>query len=177
MTKLQKIKEIVWGLVMLVSAIIVMINPDDGYSLIITLLSVWLILYGASTLLFYFQMARFMVDGRTRLYMGIIMLDFGILTFSLTDVPHYYILLYLILIHAFSGLIEILRVYEIRRTGGRSFKLKLVHGITNIVIACVCIVFMTHIKAAVFVYSVGLIYSALMRIISACRKKKFIYIQ
>lgn len=177
MTKLQRIKEIVWGLTMLVTAVTMMTNPDDGYPLIITLLSIWLILYGASTLIFYFQMARFMVDGRTRLYMGIIMLDFGILTFSLTDVPHYYILLYLILIHAFSGIVEILRVYEVLRTGGRSFKLKLFHGISNILIACVCIIFMSHIKAAVFVYSLGLIYSALMRIVSACRRTKFIYIQ
>ena len=177
MTKLQRIKEIGTGLVMLVAAIVMITEPDKGYQLIIVLLSALLVIKGAAALIFYFQMARFMVDGRTILYMSIIMLDFGILTYSLTDVPHYYILLYLILIHAFTGLVEILRVNEVRRLGGRSWKLKFTHGIINILIACICIIFMRHLKAAVFIYSLGLIYSAILRIISACRRTTFIYIQ
>ena len=162
---------------MLVSALVMITDPDNGYHLIIVLLSVVLVIRGATTLVFYFQMARFMVDGRTILYMSIIMLDFGILTYSLTDVPHYYVLLYLILMHAFTGLVEIMRANEVRRLGGRSWKLKFTHGIINIFMACICIVFMRHMKAAVLVYSLGLIYSAILRIISACRRTTFIYIQ
>ena len=177
MTKIQKIKEAAFGLISLAAAIIMMTDPSRGYDMIITLISIYLILRGLWRLIYYFQMARFMVGGRMTLYTGIIMFDFGILTRTLTDVPHYYVLVYLIAIHAFSGLVEILRVLEARRFGSRSWRLKLTHGIINILMAAACIVFIRNLRAAVFIYSLDLIYSGVMRIISACRRTVLIYIQ
>ena len=170
MTAFRRIKEIIHGIISLGCAAEMLAYPSDGYTLVIYLLGISLTLYGLGTLIYYFQMARFMVGGRTMLYIGIIAFDFGVFTNTLTDVPHYYILLYLILIHAFSGLVEILRVMEARRYGAKSWRLKLAHGIINLVMAFSCIVFIKQLKAAVFIYSLGLIYSAVMRIISACRR-------
>ena len=117
-----------------------------------------------------------MVGGRTSLYIGVIMLDLGIVTATLTDVPHFIVMLYLIAIHAFSGIVEVLRALEAQRYKS-SWRLKLSHGLLNIVIAIACIVFIRHMHIAVVVYCSGLIYSAAMRIITAHRTRRLAYIQ
>ncbi len=177
MTKLTRVKEIIFGIVMIACAVLIMISPADGYDTLILILAIWLMLRGIRTLIFYFSMARFMVGGRSQLYSGVIFLDFGLLTATLTDVPHYYVLLYLTMIHAFSGLIEILRALEAKRYGAPSWRLKLSHGILNLLVTVSCLIFMRYLATAVIVYCIGLIYSSVMRIISACRRTKLVYIQ
>ena len=177
MTTLQKIREIALGLILLASAVMMLIDPSDGYTFLIFLISIYLVLTGIGKLIYYFQMTRFMVGGRITLYTGIIMFDFGIFTNTLTDVPSFYVLSYLILMHALSGLVEILRVLEARRYGASSWRLKLAHGLIDIIMAVACIVFIRHYKVAVLIYSLGLIYSAVMRIISSCRRTALIYIR
>lgn len=176
MTRFNRIREIVSGVVMIAMAVFLMIAPADGYNVIIGILSVWLMFRGIRLLFFYFTMARFMVGGRSSLYTGIVCIDFGILTGTLTDVPHYYILMYLVAIHAFSGLVEVLRAMEAKRYLAGSWKLKMSHGILNLLITAACLVFIKYLTTAVIVYCIGLIYSAVMRIISACRHTKMIYI-
>ncbi len=162
---------------MIAVAVAMSMYPDDGYMFIIALISIYFTVKGIGTLYYYFTMARFMVGGRSSLYTGIIMFDLGMLTGSLTDVPHYYILVYLIALHAFNGAVEILRVQEARRSGATSWKLKMTHGIVDIIMALICVIFLKRLNVAVIVYSTGLVYSAIMRIASACRRTKFIYIQ
>lgn len=177
MTRLQKIKEIATALVYLLLAVIIMSSPTKGYSIVIYLLAALFFGRGITNIAYYFTMARFMVGGRTSLYIGIIMLDLGILTGTLTDVPHFYILAYLIAIHAFSGAVEVLRANETRRVGAGSWKLKMSHGMIDIIIAIVCIIFIKQLNVAVIIYCFGLVYSAVLRIISACRKTTLVYIQ
>ena len=177
MTRFQKIRETVLGLIMIFAAVVMMLAPSEGYAVIILIIGVVYTLRGLSTVIYYFMMARFMVGGRSSLYAGIIMLDFGILTCSLTDVPHYYIFVYLIAIHGFSGIVEVLRSLEARRAGAGSWRLKMGHGLLNIAITVVCFVYIRQTNVAVFVYSLGLIYSGVLRIISSMRKTKMVYIQ
>lgn len=176
MTRLQRVKEIAMALVMLIAAVAMIMAPAEGYALIIVIVALYFTIEGIRKLVFYFTMARFMVGGRSILYMGILMLDFGILATSLTDVPRIYLLLYLIAANAFDGVIEVLRAVEARKYGS-SWRLKMIHGVLNLVIAICCIVFINRPNAAVFIYCFGMIYSAFMRIASACRQTKFIYIQ
>ncbi|MCR5338530.1 MAG: hypothetical protein K6E75_08225, partial [Lachnospiraceae bacterium] len=112
MTKLQRAGQLIWGLCMIIISLILMIVPREGYYVVIGILSLVYTVKGINTIIYYFTMARFMVGGKNSLYMGIILLDFGVLTGTLNDVPHYYVLLYLIAIHAFSGVVEILRAFE-----------------------------------------------------------------
>lgn len=177
MTNIQRIKEIIAALLTIGLAILMIMSPAEGYMVILAILSFVLIVRGFREIVYYFAMTRYMVGGRTTLYTGIILLDFGIMAGSLTDVPHYYILLYLIGIHAFSGVIEVVRALEVKGVGAGSWKLKLSHGIVDITITLVCILFMKQLNVAVIIYSAGLIYSSLLRIISACRKTKLVFIQ
>ena len=176
MDKLHRAKEIAMGLIMIFLASVMIKAPQDGYVIIICIFAAYFTLKAVSTLFYYATMTRYMVGGRTSLYTGIIMLDLGILTFSLTEVPHYYVLIYLVVLHAFSGVVEILRSLESRRYAG-SWRLKMSHGIVDIIIATVCIIFIRQLNEAVVIYSIGLVYSSVIRIISACRRTRLIYIQ
>ena len=177
MTKFKRIREILIGIIMMAAAVLIVCYPKEGYTFILGVLSTVFIIRGISNLIYYFRMARYMVEGKRSLYMGVMMLDFGIMTGTLTDVPHYYILLYLVGINAFAGAVDILRALEAKRYGARSWKLKICQGIGNLILALACLVFIRYSNTAVIIYAIGLFFSAIMRIITACRKTKLIYIQ
>ena len=117
---------------MIVVALIFILDPsDDAYVFVIAVLTLGLLIRGLKDIIFYFTMARHMVGGKMILFQGVIVLDFALLTGSLSDVPKIYILLYLVVIHAFSGVVEILRAMEARRTVSGPWKMKFTHGIVD----------------------------------------------
>ncbi|MCR4807052.1 MAG: DUF308 domain-containing protein [Lachnospiraceae bacterium] len=177
MTKLQRVKSLAAGLIMVLTAVVMFKFPDDSYVFILTFLGVGFFVTGIGTLSYYFNMARFMVGGKMILYKGVILVDFAVLTCSLTDVPRIYILIYLAALHGFSGMIELLRAGETRRSGSTHYKLKLFHGILNIVMALSCVVFVGKPNTAVFIYSLGLVYSGIIRMVTAFRRTAFVYIR
>ena len=136
-----------------------------------------LIVSGIRSLIYYFSMARHMVGGRTVLYRAVIILDIGLFTTSLTNVPLYFMVLYLAGMHGFAGAIDILRALESRKLQTKSWKLTLSQGIINMGIAGVCLTFIGTMEISVLVYGLGLIYSGVMRVIQAFRKTEVIYIQ
>ena len=177
MTVFQRIKEILFAFLMLAVAAVLIADPTDKkYAFVILLLAAGLALRAIRDICFYFGMARHMVGGKMILFQGVVLLDFALFTASLTDIPRIFILLYLVAIHLFSGIIEILRALEARRTVGGPWKLKCSHGIVNFALAISCFVFIRQASTVLIIYSIGLIYSALIRIISALRKTAFIVI-
>ncbi len=177
MTAVQRIREVISGLFMFIGALLLLTDPEYGYLLVVYLLAFILLTMGIRKLYYYFTMARYMVDGKESLYIGVILFDFGALTGSLTDIPKFYVLFYLIGIHAFSGLVEVLRAREARLQGASSWKFKLIHGMVDLLMAIICIMFINEGSIAVLIYAIGLIYSAVLKIISAFRKTRFVYIQ
>ena len=143
---------------------------DTAYIAILVFIGWGFLASGVGSLFYYFTMARFMVGGRRALYTGVILMDFGIITMSLSDVPGMYVLLYLAILHAFAGVIEILRARETRKNGSKHFKLKLSHGIIDVLLALCCIIFLRNTKLAVFIYCFGLTYSGIMYVISGFRR-------
>ncbi len=162
---------------MIAAAVILLMFPNESYIFILLFLAVSLLASGVGFLYYYFSMTRFMVDGKMTLYKGIILTDLAILTLSLADVPKIYVLLYLAFIHALSGFVEILRANETRQSGSKSYRLKLLHGIVNVLIAVCCIVFVEKTYTAVIIYCLGLIYSGSVRMITAVRRQAYVYIR
>ena len=111
------------------------------------------------------------------LFWGVIMVDFAMLTGSLTDVPRFYIMMYLIVAHAFSGVIEVLRAMEAKTQVGGPWKLKFSHGIVNFVIALLCLILIRRVNTAVVIFGLGLMYSGIMQIIGAFRRTTFVLIK
>jgi uncharacterized membrane protein HdeD (DUF308 family) len=177
MTKLQKIRDILVALVGIGLGIAMIKFPNDAYMLVIGLIGLGLLASGVGTLFYYFTMAMFMVGGKVTLYKGVILTDFAILTLSLTDVPRGYVLTYLIALHVFSGLVEILRALEARRYGGRSWRLKLGHGLVNIGVCAICMIYLRNANTVVIIYGLGLVYSGIMKFISSLRTSTIIFIR
>ena len=174
----QRIKGVLIGLVMLAAAIIFMLYPsEDVYKTIVALFALGLAIAGIRDIIFYFRMARHMIGGKMILVQGAIIFDFAILAGTLTSVPKIYIFLYLIGIHAFFGAVEILRAMEAKTSVEGPWKMKFAHGLVNLVLAVVCLLFIRDINTAIMIYSIGLIYSAIMRIFNAFRRTSFILIQ
>ncbi len=178
MTIFQRIRRVVIGLIMLGVGIAFIAEPsDEAYLIVIAILTIGLTIKGIKDIIFYFMMAKHMVGGKIILFQGVVVLDFALFTGSLTDVPRIYVLIYLIFIHAFSGVVETLRAMESRRTVDGPWKLKFCHGIVDFLLALACFVFIKRPNTALTIYGAGLIYSAIIRIISAFRRTSFIVIQ
>ena len=178
MNGFQRIKGVLFGLATLIVAILFILFPsDEMYMAIVSILSLGLAIAGIKDIIFYFRMARHMIGGKMILIQGVIILDFALITGSLATVPKIFILLYLIGIHAFSGVVEVLRAMEAKRTVEGPWKLKFSHGIVNFILAVACLIFIRRSNTALMIYSLGLIYSAIVRIFSAFRRTSFILIE
>ncbi len=172
----QKFLNILYGLILLASGVIFFLIPYPYY-IVALILSISLVVYGIRQLVYYFTMARHMVGGRLILYFGVIIFDAGIFVLSISDIPVYYIMIYLIILHAFSGVIDILRVLEARRFRSGSWKLTLTSGIINLLVAILCAVFIRSPEIAVIIFAAGLLYSGVIRIISAFRRTKLAFFE
>ena len=178
MTMLQKVASALWGTLSIVIAIIIIITPgDDTYYFILTFLAIGLLATGIARLYFYFSMARYMVGGKVSLYEGVILIDAAVFSISLSDVPKFYLLLYLAIVHAFSGLVEILRSREAGSYKAKGWLRKFLHGLVNIALALGCIIFIKRANTASLIYAVGLLYSGIIRIVTAFRRSTLVYIQ
>ena len=176
MTKLQRLRSIITGAIMISVGILMIINGEDSIGIIMGLLAFSLTLNGLRMLIYYFSMARHMVDGDQILIRGLITFDLGSFTATLTTFSQVYVMGYLIIIHVFNGFIDVLLSLESKRVEAPSWKLSLFTGIFNIGIGLACVIFARSIRTAVYVYSAGVIYSGLIKIIMAFRKTAVVYI-
>ena len=173
----QRIKNVLIGILIILGAVILIAFPEEGIIITASILSLSLFVYGIKTLIYYITMTRHMVGGRIMLYLAVVVLDLGMFTMMLTNIPKMYIALYLVVVYAFSGAIDILRALEAKKYQAPSWRFSLISGIINVVIAILCIVFIGSTNMIVYLYSAGLIYSAIVRIITAFRKTAIVYIQ
>lgn len=179
MTKIQRVKRILSGILMLACCFLLVKEPEIGLYVVALILGVSLLLSGLRSLIFYFTMSRHMVGGKATLYRGIIILDLAVFTLSMVDDPHYFIMLYLLGIHAFSGVMEILHALEARRYGG-AWRRSLAAGVINILVALaavIAVVFLHSTTDLVFLYAACLFYSACVQFVSAFQKTAIVYIQ
>ncbi len=173
----QRIKNVLIGILTILGAVILIAFPEEGIIITASILSLSLFVYGIKTLIYYITMTRHMVGGRIMLYLAVVVLDLGMFTMMLTNIPKMYIALYLVVVYAFSGAIDIMCALEAKKYQAPSWRLSLTSGIISVVIAILCIVFIGSTNMIVYLYSAGLIYSAIVRIITAFRKTAIVYIQ
>ena len=150
-------------------SLILVLVPQSGYFIVAGILGISLAAYGIRNIVYYISMARHMVGGRMILYFGLLLFDAGALILALSDVPPFYVMIYLIVIRALTGSIDILRALEQKKMGSRSWKFMFISGVIHILTAVVCAVFIKSANIAVYIYAAGLVYSAVTRIITAVR--------
>ncbi len=176
MSSFQRIENFLIGLVMLFCGGYMMFFPKEGYKVAALFLSIALVGKGLSYLFYFFSMARHMVGGKLIFFLGLILLDFGLFTLSLSDIPRVYVISYLLIMHAFSGIIELLRGVESKQMDSSTWFLYIFHGLVNIGIVVFCMFFVKSTRVLGFVYGIGLFYSAIIRMVSSFRQSQVMHI-
>lgn len=177
MNSFQRLRKMIAGFLIVLCGAIFLLIPDQAYILVAVILAAVLAVRGLKDIIFYFSSARYMVGGKVILFQGVIMLDLAMLAGSLTSLPGPMVLLYLIIAHAFSGVVEILRAKESQKAVNGSWKLKFSHGVINILLALICLVMIQNANIPVLIFGSSLIYSGVMRVIDAFRRTTFILIE
>ena len=108
MTKRNRIINILRGSLSILLALLLIIIPNSGLTLVLFIIGIGLTLKGIQTLLYYFSIARHMVDGKLVLGQGLIFLDLGMFTSSIADNPAGFLIAYIAAVDAFTGLVSIL---------------------------------------------------------------------
>lgn len=175
MTRIQRIKSFIAGLFMLFISIPFLIDPSDGYAFIMIMLGFVFTFRGIKLIVYYITMARYMVGGSRVLFSGILIFDFGLFTLSLNDIPPLLILLYLAVLHVFTGLVTIVNAVDTKKRGSKSWRLKMSIGLVNLIAGILCLVLLKE-SIAVDIYCAGMVYGGIMRIVTAFRRNKEIVI-
>ena len=180
MTVMKRAVNIIIALLTAAVAVLILSLGDKGFLVAGAILSFSLIIFGLRNILFYFQMACHMVDGRRILYIGVIALNLGVLALYASQDRGVFVVLYLLGAYAFAGLMDILRAREAKSYDSPVWKQNLAEGIVEITFALAAAVFgfiLGDMWALTLIYAIGLFYSALVRLVSAFRKTAIVYIQ
>lgn len=183
MSRFQRIKSIVIGLLMLFLSYFILSGSENDYDIIALIIALSMIIFGLRLLVFYCSMSRHMIGGKIILYEAIIILDLGIFTVSMatavSESESYIILFYLLNIYAFAGVIGILRAFEAKNNGLQTWKRKLFRGIFMVVYSIALAVLTIVFKDKMILkygYCISLAYAACVRIVEAFRKTAIVYI-
>ena len=179
MTKRNRIINILRGGLSILLALLLIVIPNGGLTLVLFIIGIGLTLKGIQTLLYYFSIARHMVDGKLVLCQGLIFLDLGMFTSSIADNPAGFLIAYIAAVDAFTGLVSILHSLESNRNGSLKWRYDFIFGLVSMLLAVIVLIGGFVLKrpyVSVCAYAFGLIYSSVMQITSAFRRNAIVYI-
>ncbi|HAM16467.1 MAG TPA: hypothetical protein DCP91_11565 [Eggerthellaceae bacterium] len=176
MTKLQRIANLVLGVLMIACGFILLLEPKSGLLAVAFILGLAVSLYGVKKLVYYIRMARLMTGGLSVLFIAIIAIDVGVFAVAVVDNPQLAIAFYLICYNVLIGVLSIARGIE-SKLFGAPWVLSIAHGLANIALAALCIAFSNSDEAIIWVFCIGLFYNAGVRMVSAFKPTEIIYIQ
>lgn len=180
MTSIRRVVDILIGIGSVAVGVLLIHYPKQGLVAAVGLLSITMTVRGIGALVYYARMARHMVGGRRLLYRGMLFLDLGILTSTVGRYSTVVIIMYLAGLHIFYGSIDILKGSEALRMKSPVWKSEIATGAANVFIAALALIAGFIVRSTVllvYIYAAGLIYSGVVRIISAFRKTAIVYIQ
>ena len=164
------------GLLMIGCGILLLLVPQHGLVLVALVLGLAVILYGARKLVYYVTMGRHMAGGLSVLFIAVIAIDIGVFALAVIEDPKFAIVLYLVSYNMFTGVLAIARGIE-----SMIFKspwiASVVHGLINVALAVLCLVFISSDQTLIVIFCIGLFYSAGVRLVSAFKPTEIIFIQ
>jgi uncharacterized membrane protein HdeD (DUF308 family) len=147
----------------------------EGTKLIALIIGISLIIYGIRSLVAFFLKFRFIVGGRMQLYIGIIVMDLGLLILSSFSGSNVLILIYLLGFRLVTGAIGVARALEAKKNGA-PWKIRLAAGIISLATVLLGIIFFMDPEVVVDIYCLGLLFSAVEHFIAAFRRNKVVTI-
>ena len=176
MTKLQRIANLILGLLMIACGFVLLFDPKNGLLAVAFILGLAISLYGVRKLVYYLRLAHLMAGGLSVLFIAIIAIDIGAFAVAVIDSPQLAIALYLICYNVLAGAIAIARGIE-SKLFGSPWVLSIAHGLVNIALAVLCIAFASSDETIILIFCIGLFYNAGVRVVSALKPAEIIYIQ
>ena len=179
MSKIQRIKGILVGIIMLFYALVFLIVPEEGFDAVASIIALMLLVYGFRMLWYYFTMARHMVGGKSSLYQAVIILDLGLFTGTMASMNSFTILIYLLGVFAFTGFIDILKAFEAKGIGA-AWKSKFISGLISVLFALLILVLgviLGNKDLLVYGFAGALTYSGVTRIVNVFKRTAIVYIQ
>ena len=177
MTRFQRIENLAAGAFLVLLGLLIPRAGGDSYAIITGLLAFYMTFNGVRLLFYYFTMARHMPGGKTILFTGLLLANFALFSFSLVDEKRIYIVVYLAAVHSFWGLINLVKGISEIRSRAASFRIDMAQGIGNLVLAGASLCSIHSVRLLIWFFCGGLIYSGLVRIISAFRRSAVVYVQ
>lgn len=171
MNKLKIVYNIITTLLMILAAVVIMLEGEYGYLIVLVILAVSLLVFAIRQIIYYFSLARHMVGGKIIFIEGVILLDLALFTFSVNTIPQQYVMIYMLLYFGFSGVVDILRAFEEKKMKAPRWSLKLIQGIIVILVAVAGMIFSKSQDVVSLIFGIGLIYSAVLRMVNVFRKE------
>ncbi|MBO7451593.1 MAG: DUF308 domain-containing protein [Clostridiales bacterium] len=177
MSKIKRILTVFSGFLLIVFALTILFIPEDAFWLASFVIAFILLVKGIIHIFYYLSMAHHMVGGKIILFYGIFMFDLGVFAVSISDKSRWIIIIYLIAGHLIAGGIETVKAIRSMKEGHTNWKFDITRGIINILIAGVCILCIDSANMLILIFSVSMIYIAIVEIVSAFKKTAVVYIQ
>ena len=177
MSKMRRIWNIIIAITMIQAALFLMLIPDIGFELIAFIVGMLLAERGVKFLIYYVTHAQHMTGGKWMLLVGLILFDLGIFSLTLLDKTAFVSIIYVVTIHLVAGILGIVRAIGNKKDGNTGWKIDLAQGIGNLILVTLCLIFIRHVEIIVFIYGAGVIYSAILKIISSFKRTAIVYVQ
>ena len=164
MSRFQRVRSFILGILYLVISLLLLLLPKDSYGVITLIISFMLLFY----------------SGKIILCEAIIILDLGLFIYSLYDDKSLTILIFLLIIYAFSGFVDILRAFEEKKNGSHHWIRKLVIGLAMVIFALALVIIGLIMKNTIILkygFCLSVAYAGIRKIITAFKKTAIVYIQ
>ena len=180
MSKLQRFNSFIGGLFTVFFGFALYWAPFMGVDMISAVMTAALLLMGIRSLYFYFTMSRHMVGGKYSLFAGIILTELGICVYMMKSISPVYVMFYLLAIHSFYGIVDIMVALRARKLRSKSWRIKLLTGLGNLSLGILAIYFGftgEDVFMVIYIYALGIAYTGIMRMANAFRRTAVPYIE
>ena len=180
MSKMKRVSQVLWGLLMILLSFILFLFPEAGMTFIILVIAVSLTLYGMHMLTYYSRLARHMIGGKYILYLGMVVFDFGLMTFTMTGTRTLPVFIYLFALFVFSGVLDVMKAFEEKKNKAPFWFFRLLFGLLSIsfgILSVISCFVWKSTDALTYLFCIVLFYYGFVRIIKAFRKTAVVYIQ
>ena len=177
MSKTRRVFTIIGAVFVILGSLVLMQVPEIAFELIAIGIACMLTLYGIKYLIYYITHAQHMVGGKWFLLIGLILFDLGAFASMLIDQARAIMIIYVAGAHFIAAVLNVIRTVGNKKDSNPSWKIDLAQGIGNFAQVVLCLVFINHISIPVYIYCIGCIYTAILMIVSACKKTAIVYVQ
>ena len=177
MTRSRRIMNIIGAVFSIQGALLLMIIPQIAFRIIAIGVGLWLAYKGGKYIIYYLTHANHMVGGKWFLLIGLILFDFGAFSSTLIDQAQVILIIYIVVCHLIGAGLRFVRAFGNKKDGNPGWKIDLAQGIGNVILVCLCLVFIRYVEIPVYIYCAGSIYTSILSIISSCKRTAIVYVQ